>query len=111
MLPFSIFLLELYSRCPQIVQELSSTMLKGCENATLASLEIDSFLKPWVRDGLASMPNLLTRREIEVGSALVTLEKMPSSEAFDLVSIDASKRGHMCYVRVLIAWAYQPKTR
>ena len=25
----------------------ASTMLKGCENATLASLEIDSFLKPW----------------------------------------------------------------
>ena len=41
----------------------ASTMLKGCENATLASLEIDSFLKPWVRDGLASMPNLHTRED------------------------------------------------
>ena len=81
----------------------ASTMLKGCENATLASLEIDSFLKPWVRDGLASMPNLLSRREIEVGSALDTLEKMPSSEALDLVSIDANKNGYMRYVGVLIA--------
>ena len=86
----------------------ASTMLKGCENATLASLEIDSFLKPWVRDGLASMPNLLSRREIEVGSALDTLEKMPSSEApsseaLDLVSVDANKNGYMRYVGVLIA--------
>ena len=81
----------------------ASTMLKGCENATLASLEIDSFLKPWVRNGLASMPNLLSRREIEVGSALVTLEKMPSSEAFDLVSVDAYKREYKRYVRMLIA--------
>ena len=81
----------------------ASTMLKGCVNATLVLLEIDSFLKPWVRDSLASMPNLLSRREIEVGSALDTLEKMPSSEAFDLVSIDANKSGYMCYVEVLIA--------
>ena len=81
----------------------AATMLKGCENATLVSLEIDSFLKPWVRDGLASMPNLLSRREIEVGPALDTLEKMPSSEAFELVSIDANKSGYMRYVEVLIA--------
>ena len=81
----------------------AATMLKGCENATLVSPEIDSFLKPWVRDGLASMPNPLTRREIEVGLALDTLEKMPSSEAFELVSIDANKSGYMRYVEVLIA--------
>ena len=81
----------------------AATMLKGCENATLVSPEIDSFLKPWVRDGLASMPNPLSRREIEVGPALDTLEKMPSSEAFELVSIDANKSGYMRYVEVLIA--------
>ena len=81
----------------------AATMLKGCENATLVSPEIDSFLKPWVRDGLASMPNPLSRREIEVGLALDTLEKMPSSEAFELVSIDANKSGYMRYVEVLIA--------
>ena len=81
----------------------AATMLKGCENATLVSPEIDSFLKPWVRDCLASMPNPLTRREIEVGLALDTLEKMPSSEAFELVSIDANKSGYMRYVEVLIA--------
>ena len=81
----------------------AATMLKGCENATLVSLEIDSFLKPWVRDGLALMPNLLSRREIEVGPALDTLEKMPSSEAFDLVSVDANKREYKRYVEVLIA--------
>ena len=80
-----------------------ATMLKGCENATLVSLEIDSFLKPWVRDGLESRPNLLSRREIEVGPALDTLEKMPSSEAFDLVSIYAKKSGYLRYVEVLIA--------
>ena len=49
------------------------------------------------------MPNLLSRREIEVGPALDTLEKMPSSEAFDLVSIDANKSEYMRYVEVLIA--------
>ena len=81
----------------------AATMLKGCENATLVSPEIDSFLKPWVRDGLASMPNPLSRREIEVGLALDTLEKMPSSEAFDLVFIDANKSEYKRYVEVLIA--------
>ena len=81
----------------------AATMLQGCENATLVSLEIDSFLKPWVRGGLESRPNLLSRREIEVGPALDTLEKMPSSEAFDLVSIDAKKSGYLRYVEVLIA--------
>ena len=80
----------------------AATMLKGCENATRVSPEIDSFLKPWVRDGLASMPNS-TRREIEVGLALDTLEKMPSSESFELMSIDANKSGYMRYVEVLIA--------
>ena len=81
----------------------AAATLKGCENATLVSLEIDSFLKPWVRDGLASMPNPLSRREIEVGPALDTLVKMPSSVAFDLVSIDANKSEYMRYVEVLIA--------
>ena len=81
----------------------AATMLKGCENATLVSPEIDSFLKPWVRDGLASMPNPLSCREIEVGLALDTLEKMPSSEAFELASIDANKSGYKRYVEVLIA--------
>ena len=81
----------------------AAAMLKGCENATPVSLEIESFLKPWVRDCLASMPNLLSRREIEVGPALDTLEKMPSSEAFDLVFIDANKSEYKRYVEVLIA--------
>ena len=67
------------------------------------SLEIDSFLKPWVRENLESVPNLLSRREIEVGTALDTLEKMPSSEAFDMVSIDANKSEYMRHVEVLIA--------
>ena len=81
------------------------------KNATLVSPEIDSFLKPWVRDGLASMPNPSTRREIEVGLALDTLEKMPSSEAFELMSIDANKSGYMRYVEVLIARGLPAKTR
>ena len=49
------------------------------------------------------MPNLLSRREIEVRPALDTLETMPFSEAFDLVSIDANKREYKRYVEVLIA--------
>ena len=81
----------------------AATMLKGCENVTLVSPEIDSFLKPWVRDGLASMPNPSTRREIEVGHALDTLEKLPSSEAFDVASLDANKRVFKRYTEVLIA--------
>ena len=81
----------------------AATMLKGCENETLVSLEIDPFLKPWFQECLTSMPNILSRREIEVGPALDTLEKMPSSEAFDLVSVDANKREYKRYVEVLIA--------
>uniref|UniRef100_A0A7S0ZTP8 3-dehydroquinate synthase domain-containing protein n=1 Tax=Noctiluca scintillans TaxID=2966 RepID=A0A7S0ZTP8_NOCSC len=78
-------------------------MLEGCETATLVSLEIDPFLKPWVQECLALMPNILSRHEIEVGPALDTLEKMPSSEAFDLVFIDANKSEYKRYVEVLIA--------
>ena len=78
-------------------------MLEGCETATLVSLEIDPFLKPWVQECLASMPNILSRHEIEVGPALDTLEKMPSSEAFDLVFIDANTSEYKRYVEVLIA--------
>ena len=81
----------------------AAAMLEGCDNATLVSLEIDPFLKPWVQECLASMPNLLSRREIEVGPALDTLEKMPSSETFDLVFIDANKSEYKRHVEVLIA--------
>ena len=49
------------------------------------------------------MPNILSRHEIEVGPALDTLEKIPSSEAFDFVSVDANKREYKRYVEVLIA--------
>ena len=45
------------------------------------------------------MPNILSRHEI----AFDTLEKMPSSEAFDLVSVDANKREYKRYVEMLIA--------
>ena len=81
----------------------ASTLLKGCENATLASLEIDSFLKPWVRDGQVPIPNFLSRRENEVGYALDTLEKMPSSEVLDLLSIEVNENGYIHYVGVHIA--------
>ena len=49
------------------------------------------------------MPNILSRHEIAVGPAFDTLEKIPSSEAFDLVSIDANKREYKRYTEVLIA--------
>ena len=77
----------------------ASTLLKGCEYATLASLEIDSFLKsetpaslecvpflePWVQEFLTLKLRTLLRHEIEGGPDFDTLEKMHSSEAFDLV--------------------------
>ena len=47
--------------------------------------------------------NPSTRREIEVGRAFDTLEKIPSSEAFDVASIDANKRKFKRYSEVLIA--------
>ena len=49
------------------------------------------------------MPNILPRHEIEVGPAYGTLDKMPSSEAFDLVSGDVNKRDYKDYVEMLIA--------
>ena len=48
--------------------------------------ETDRYVKPWVQECLISMPNILPRHEIEVGPTYGTLDKMPSSEAFDLVS-------------------------
>ena len=82
---------------------VADNTLKDCENATLVSLEIDPFLKPWVQEYPTSMPIILSRHEIEAGPALDTLEKMPSSEAFDLVFIDANKSEYKRYVMVLIA--------
>ena len=82
---------------------VDESTLKDCENETLVSLELDPFLKPWVQECLTSMPNILSRHEIEVGPAFDTLEKMPSSEAFDLVSVDANKREYKRYVEMLIA--------
>ena len=66
-------------------------------------LETDRYVKPWVQECLISMPNILPRHGIEVGPAHDTLDKMPSSEAFDLVSGDANKREYKCYVEMLIA--------
>ena len=83
--------------------KVDDSTLKDCENETLVSLEIDPFLKPWVQECLTSIPNILSRHEIEVGPAFDTLEKIPSSEAFDLVSIDANKREYKRYTEVLIA--------
>ena len=62
----------------------TSTLLKGCEYETLASLEIDSFLKsktpasleyvpflkPWVQECLTSKLRTLLRHEIEGGPIL-----------------------------------------
>ena len=81
----------------------AAAMLMDSEYATLVSIEIDPFLKPWVQECLTSMPNILSRHKIEVGPTHDTLVKMPSSEAFDLVSIDVNKSEDQRYVEVLIA--------
>ena len=65
--------------------------------------DTDRYVKPWVQECLILMPNILPRHEIEVGPACDTLDKMPSSEAFDLASGDANKREYKCYVEMLIA--------
>ena len=62
-----------------------------------------SFLKPWVQECLTSKLRTLLRHEIEGGPDFDTLEKMHSSEAFDLVSDDANKRDYKDYVEMLIA--------
>ena len=67
--PRRIFVIDMYNGYG------ASTLLKGCENATLVSLEIDSFLKPLARDGQVPIPNFLSRHENEVGYARDTLEK------------------------------------
>ena len=71
--------------------------------ATLVSIEIDPFRKPWVQECLTSMPNILSRHKIEVGPIHDTLVKMPSSDAFDLMYIDVNKSDDQHYVKVLIA--------
>ena len=95
----------------------TSTLLKGCEYETLASLEIDfflksktpaslecvPFLKPWVQECLTSKLRTLLRHEIEGRADSDTLEKMHSSEALVLVSGDVNKRDYKDYVEMLIA--------
>ena len=68
-----------------------------------ASLECVPFLKPWVQECLTSKLRTLLRHEIEGGPDFDTLEKMHSSEAFDLVSGDANKRDYKDYVEMPIA--------
>ena len=94
----------------------ASTFLKGCEYETLASLEIDSFLKsetpasleyvpflkPWVQECLTSKLRTLLRHEIEERADFDTLEKMHSSDALDLVSGYVNKRDYKDYVEMPI---------
>ena len=58
----------------------AAAMLMDSDYATLVSIVIDPFLKPWVQECLTSMPNILSRHKIEVGPTHDTLVKMPSSE-------------------------------
>ena len=124
--PLETQLLETFSKMKQSRRILvidkyngygTSTLLKGCEYESLASLEIDSFLKsktpasleyvpflkPWVQECLTSKLRTLLCHEIEREAYFDTLEKMHSSEAFDLVSGDVNKRDYKDYVEMLIA--------
>ena len=71
----------------------AAAMLKDCENATLVSLEIDPFLKPWVRECLTSRS----------GPLLTHSRRCLPPKRLTWVFIDTNKSEYKRYVEVLIA--------
>lgn len=67
----------------------------------VVSLEIDPFLKSWVRDAVADMPES-EKHAIIVGPALASMAKLPADEPFDMIFVDANKAEYRGYVELLL---------
>jgi caffeoyl-CoA O-methyltransferase len=71
------------------------------EGGKVVSLEIDPFLKNWVKSVTEGLPQA-EKHEIVVGPALESLAKLPHDRPFDLVFVDANKSEYRRYVEVLL---------
>lgn len=70
-------------------------------NGLVVSLEIDPFLKSWVQEAVADMPES-QKHEIVVGPALASMAELPADMPFDMVFVDANKAEYRSYVEVLL---------
>lgn len=75
-------------------------MLEGCSSASVVSLEIDPYLKTWLRDCLNEFPEVHKRHEIVVGPALDSIPLLNGQ--FDMVFVDANKSEYKRYVELLL---------
>jgi caffeoyl-CoA O-methyltransferase len=66
------------------------------------SLDIDPFLKTWVGEVFDKFPESKKKHKVLVGPALASLEKLPASEKFDCVFVDANKSEYRRYVEILL---------
>jgi len=78
----------------------SVAMLEGWPSAQVVSLEIDPYLKAWLSDCLAGMPEIGRRHEVVVGPALDSLPTLQGH--FDLVFVDANKAEYKSYVELIL---------
>ena len=69
------------------------------------------FLKVHLTMKLTSMPNILSRHKIEVGLTQDTLEKMPSSDEFDLMYIDVNMSDDQHYMKSPAATPRSPQSQ
>jgi len=78
-------------------------MLEGSPTAQVVSLEIDPYLKEWLRSCLsdAGCAELTQRHEVMLGPALESLPKLTGE--FDMVFVDANKAEYKAYVEGILA--------
>ena len=80
----------------------AAAMLEGCATTQVVSLDIDPYLKGWVETCLKPIEGIGGRLSIVTGPALDTMARLPSSEQFDLVFVDANKSEYKRYVEILL---------
>jgi len=78
-------------------------MLEGSPAARVVSLEIDPYLKEWLRSCLsdAGCTDLMQRHDVILGPALESLPKLTGE--FDMVFVDANKAEYKAYVEGILA--------
>lgn len=71
------------------------------EDGKVVSLEIDPFLKDWVQETTAGLPEA-AKHEIIVGPALDSIASLPADKKFDMVFVDANKAEYRRYLELLL---------
>lgn len=80
----------------------AAAMLEGSPTVEVVSLEIDPYLKSWLKSCLtaAGCADMLSRHDIMLGPALESLPKLKGN--FDMVFVDANKAEYKQYVEDIL---------